>query len=218
MIGNSFNIFVIVFLLKNLLGNLGVVTPSFSVLCSYINGTSASLMMTNAPRPVQHTGSNPGTLEDSLRLVLKVCRGASYKGSDVSMAGPTATSELWPRKPLPSGWWKWKTALAYRFNHLHGAEHINALELRAVLSMIKCRATNLNLMDQRCLHLMDSQVCLGVMAKGRSSSFRLSRILQQISALQLAARLLTLGAYVTTDDNPADDPSRGRGVKRKRGR
>jgi hypothetical protein len=179
----------------------------------------AGQLFANCTRPSvnpEHSASSEDV--SMLPLVLKLCRGASYKGSDVALAGPTGTSETWPRKPIPSGWWEWKTLLAYRFKHLHGAEHINALELRAVLSMLKCRSTTLSMMNQRVLHLLDSQVCLGVLAKGRSSSLKLSRILQQIASIQLAANILILGAYVSTDDNPADEPSRALQRVRKRKR
>ena len=73
--------------------------------------------------------------------------------------------------------------------------------------------------DARFLHLLDSQVAIGVVSKGRSASLPLARVADKIAALTLAGRLRPLVAYVATDDNPADAPSRKRlwrGARRQR--
>jgi hypothetical protein len=86
--------------------------------------------------------------------------------------------------------------------------HINVQELRAVLAAIKWRTRLPSEIGLRCVHVVDSQVSLLSLAKGRSSSSRLCYVLRRINALQLAAGLQVLWAYVHTADNPADRPSR----------
>jgi len=86
--------------------------------------------------------------------------------------------------------------------------HINALELRAVLAAVKWRARTPGNLNARFLHLSDSQVCLGVLVKGRSSSGQLFAILQRLNHLVLAANFVPAYGYVVTHLNPADAPSR----------
>ena len=60
----------------------------------------------------------------------------------------------------------------------------------------------------RFAHLMDSQVCLAVVTKGRSSSRRLNRVLRKVAALLVATGSYAIVGYVSTGVNPADGPSR----------
>ena len=62
--------------------------------------------------------------------------------------------------------------------------------------------------DRRLVHLSDSQVALSVATKGRSSSNVLNRLLRRFCALQLAAGIWPVLAWVETHLNPADEPSR----------
>ena len=82
------------------------------------------------------------------------------------------------------------------------------LELRAYLSALKWRLRKLAHHRVRCFHLLDSQVCIAVIVKGRSSSFALSRVLDKVNAVTLAGDIWPALAYVQTWDNPADAPSR----------
>ena len=63
-------------------------------------------------------------------------------------------------------------------------------------------------MSSRFLHLVDSQVVLGAVTKGRSSSRHLGRVVDRLNALILAANARKLLAFVWSVWNPADDPSR----------
>jgi len=95
-------------------------------------------------------------------------------------------------------------------------EHINKLELRAVLNASRWRLRSERGLRQRYLHLVDSQVVAGVLAKGRSSSYKLKIITKKISALHLAGFVWPLWGYLHTDDNPSDVPSRWRWLKKRR--
>ena len=99
------------------------------------------------------------------------------------------------------------------------------LELRAVYLVLRWRTRSVTRIKSRFLHLTDSQVSLGVLVKGRSSSLQLNRVISRCNALILASDLLPLFAFVQSEWNPADAISRihvpgaarreGQGTKRK---
>ena len=86
--------------------------------------------------------------------------------------------------------------------------HINVLELRAVLSLIKKLAAR-GAHDCRVLVLIDSRVALGALGKGRSSSRQINRVLRQVAALALYTGIVVEVVWVPTWANPSDAPSRG---------
>ena len=67
----------------------------------------------------------------------------------------------------------------------------------------------------KCVHVVDSQVVLAVVVKGRSSSLQLNRVLKKLNCLLIASGMKLCLAYVSTDQNPADRPSRWRHEKHK---
>ena len=63
----------------------------------------------------------------------------------------------------------------------------------------------------RSLHILDSQVALGILAKGRSPSLRLGRVVNKCNAICLTASYTTLLGYSRIDEHPADRASRAHG-------
>ena len=55
---------------------------------------------------------------------------------------------------------------------------------------------------------MDSNVTLGVIAKGRTSSKRLRRVLGKINAVTLVGHFTVTVGFCRSEHNPADRPSR----------
>lgn len=88
------------------------------------------------------------------------------------------------------------------------------LEMRAVLTALRWRLSKKGWLNTRFVHLVDSQVCLHSLARGRSSSRKLRRTLLRVNSLLLASGSHAVWAYIHTDDNPADAPSR-RPVRRR---
>ena len=125
-----------------------------------------------------------------------------HRGSDVRVATQTLVSPgISPRKSLDASRWKWKVVLA---SPLSG-QHINALELRAIVATLTWRLRKSVSIGKRFTHCIDSQVCMAVCAKGGSSSrIPLCRILHTLNSLSLASSTHTLYAYIRTADNPAD--------------
>ena len=116
------------------------------------------------------------------------------------------TSQTWaPRTSIDPSRWVWTIADAYPYRQ---EEHINVLELRSILHALEWRARSKVSQDQRFLHLSDSQICLAVLTKGRSSSKKINHLLRRICALCLAMGWYPLYAWIESRLNPADEPSR----------
>lgn len=86
--------------------------------------------------------------------------------------------------------------------------HINLSELNAALDSEKRRAVSSP--DTRLLTGSDSQVVLGALVRGRSSSKSLNAKLKQALPTVLGFNIYNNLQYVPTGDNTADDPTRGR--------
>jgi hypothetical protein len=98
----------------------------------------------------------------------------------------------------------WSTIIQHRWRY---KEHINALELRAILLgliwMLTCKQ-----ISHRVLLFTDSTVCLGVLTKGRTSAKCLRLIHNTVAAVCLSSGVSLVPTYVPSDLNPADGPSR----------
>ena len=110
------------------------------------------------------------------------------------------------RHPINAKMWRWKVVSGWKWRSQ--GEHINSLELRAILACLRWRCEHLGEYNTRILHLTDSLVCLHSLTRGRTSSRRLRRTLCRINSLLLAHDVGALWGYVHTDLNPADKPSR----------
>eukprot|EP00438_Fugacium_kawagutii_P036422 Skav236207 [mRNA] locus=scaffold98:76671:78275:- [translate_table: standard] len=144
------------------------------------------------------------------QLVSAYIRRQEYRGSDVRLdVGSLYRPDAWPRATLNPGKWRWHTAHSYPF---HRQEHINILELRTIVHTLEWRLRSSHYGDCRSLHLSDSQVALAVAIKGRSSSRVLNRLLRRYAALQVAGGVHPLLAWIESELNPADAPSRRYGA------
>ena len=99
----------------------------------------------------------------------------------------------------------WTTIASRRWDR---SEHINCLELRAVLTAIRWSIFHRDAFGARLLLLSDSQVTIGALRKGRSSSFGLLVVLRAIAALLLSSGTAIDIRWVPSNVNPADAPSR----------
>ena len=88
------------------------------------------------------------------------------------------------------------------------AHHINILELAAVLNFVRYATRDLLWIEVRFFHVVDSRVTSCVLAKGRSSSKILNRILRRIGALLIICDLYLLPLWTISQWNFADEPSR----------
>ena len=131
-----------------------------------------------------------------------------YGGAVVSRPSIPHDTPMTPNNMVPTLTAQhWSTIIQHRWRF---KEHINALELRSILLgliwITSCKHT-----DHRILLFTDSQVSLGVLTKGRTSAHTLLSVHKTIAALCLAAGLVLVPAFVPTQLNPADGPSRFHG-------
>ena len=101
----------------------------------------------------------------------------------------------------------WSTIISSPWRRV---EHINSLELRAVLLALHWLLSYPSAHSSRVYLLVDSAVALYSLWKGRSSSAPLLLVLRRISALLLASGVGLLVGWLPSAVNPADEPSRRR--------
>ena len=146
----------------------------------------------------------PGKERSHLSQLL---RAATYRGTDVRLMveidGPGG-SQL-HEQPYLAMRWKWKTVIAYPWKQ---EAHINELELLAVAVFLRRRARSKSRQHTRFFHILDSMVTRGVLAKGRSSSWRLNRVARRCSAYLLAMDDYMFPLWTISRWNFADTPSR----------
>ena len=207
LLGNSWSVPVVVVLLKQLFERLGLVP--YSTVQALVDraapGGGSSLQGVLQRPPIHRETSH---IHPEGGLVRKLSGLVSIKGEDLLLQ---ATSEQLVRyhrlrSSIPSKLWKWKEVAGWAWKG--SGEHINQLELRAVLTSVKYWIVKRKLGSCKLIHLTDSLVCLHSLSRGRSSSKRLRRTLMRINTLLLAANIHPVWAYVHTLQNPADRPSR----------
>ena len=99
---------------------------------------------------------------------------------------------------------QWKTAFTAR--HANGSPIVLREALAALGMFLRCHVGVSG--PTRFLLLVDSTSLLGAFAKGRSSSGRLNLFCRALAAVQACLESRALFAWVSTDLNPADGPSR----------
>lgn len=217
LIGNSWQVGVIIWLLSQLCSPLGFCAQlkCQDIIKLLTPGQGTQLQTLLLRPPMQRVGQIREV--SSQRLVKKMLGIISMKGEDLLLQG---SSELLVkhhrlRASIPAKLWRWKTVAGWRWASTN--DHINILELRAILTTIRWWVKRKRCTSSRFLHLTDSLVCLHSLCRGRTSSRRLRRTLIRINALLLVADLHHVWGYIHTKQNPADRPSR-RPFRRKWGK
>lgn len=207
LLGNTWAVGVVACLLKQLFERLGLVRPvSIQELVNrLVPGGGPTLQMV-LQRPPIHRETPQVSPENGLARRLSGL--VSVKGEDLLLQ---ASSEHLVRHQrlrasVPSKLWKWREVSGWRWRS--SGEHINQLEMRAVLTTVKYWIVKQKLRSCKLIHLTDSLVVLHSLSRGRSSSRKLRRTIMRINSYLLAANLHPVWAYVHTSQNPADRPSR----------
>ena len=100
---------------------------------------------------------------------------------------------------------QWKTAVAHRWK---ATRHIHILEGEALILALRWWTRTQNHLGKRVPCFIDNQTLLAAITKGRSSSNGLQRICRRVAALCIAGDIRLIEGWVTSEDNPADGPSR----------
>ena len=147
-----------------------------------------------------------GRVPAEVALVLRLVEQASFRGTDVHVDTMSFfRPDRLPRASVDARQWHWKVAKGWKWRF---EDHINILEMEALFHSVRFRAKSLRLFHSRFVHLVDSQVVLGVAAKGRTSSRRLRKSLHRYNMLVLVLHTWPLLGWVLSHLNPSDAPSR----------
>eukprot|EP00438_Fugacium_kawagutii_P006828 Skav227026 [mRNA] locus=scaffold456:236256:249187:+ [translate_table: standard] len=207
LLGNSWSVPVVAWLVNQLLSQLGFCnTMSPQDIMDQCRPGSGALVQDRLQRlPMTAAKFSPG---GGHRLASKLCNLLSIKGEDILLSTPSTQLAKYHRHraSVPARLWKWRVISGWRWRS--PGEHINSLELRAILTCLRWRLEHQHHFRRRLVHLTDSLVCLHCLSRGRSSSRKLRRTMARINALLLASGSQAVWGYVSTDSNPADKPSR----------
>ena len=130
----------------------------------------------------------------------------NHTGSDVRIStGELLNPKSAVRQSIEAAWWEWLPAFQTKWKH---RDHINFLELRSILLSIRFHVSHLKHVHSRIFHVTDSYVCMSILAKGRSGSRQLNRLLRQVNAYLLGFGLFLVIAHVESSENPTDGASR----------
>eukprot|EP00435_Cladocopium_sp_Y103_P058318 s757_g20.t1 len=140
LVGNSWNVTVISWLLSQLGSVLGF-NPAFSV-GEVVKRTSPGCqtnLQTFLSRPSMKTSRRGGSVQGQLELVKKLLTLVSMKGEDILIQSASEDQVKYHRlrASIPAKLWRWKTVAGWRWTGM--PEHINNLEMRAVLTALRWR-------------------------------------------------------------------------------
>ena len=144
---------------------------------------------------------------EHLNYVLKYC---DFRGSEVSLRDGTVCEGGRQEIPYPAMAWAWKSVQAYAW---HSSQHINVLELVAFFNYLRACSIKADSHSCRFIHILDSRVVSCVLAKGRSSSVKLNRILRRVTSLLLACDMYVLPMWTVSGWNFSDHGSRAVGLE-----
>ena len=209
LVGNSWHVPVIAWLLKELCFPLGltVVETLANVVKASVPGGD-HLLQGFLRRPPLRPLKAVEPRQPEVEMAQKLASFVSIKGEDILLQAQSENTVKFHRlrASVPGRLWKWKTVCGWPWKHQ--GYHINVLEVQAVSTCLQWRICRKRQQQCRFLHLTDSLVALHALSRGRSSSRKLRSVLSKINALLLASEAHPLWGYVSTKQNPADRPSR----------
>eukprot|EP00438_Fugacium_kawagutii_P018925 Skav209942 [mRNA] locus=scaffold102:393196:398480:+ [translate_table: standard] len=215
LIGNSWNVTVVAWLISQLAAPLGLCRPHTPADCVQVTSPGSSRHLAAfLVRPPMNSRQVTNRSGNEYCLIRALMNQVSIKGEDILLSAATEDTLKFHRlrASIPSNLWRWRTVCGWQWRG--HKDHINVLEMRAVLCGLRWRIAKQGLRNAKFCHLVDSLVCLHSLSRGRTSSRKMRRTLCKINSLLLASRNHGVWTYVHTSSNPADRPSR-RGVRRK---
>ena len=154
--------------------------------------------------PKHHLNSQA---KPELRLARMYASYQTHRGNELRLEnGPMRVDEKPSWQAVRASQWRWKPVISCAWQ-IEG-DSMPALETRAVVLALKWRARSVARMSKKFLHLADSQSALGSYARHRSSAYSLNYLVERSCAIQVAACMEPIFAFVRTHQNPADKPSR----------
>ena len=143
------------------------------------------------------------TVQDLNKVLLAK---VNHTGSDIRITtGEILNPKSVPRQSVEAAWWKWEPVFKVAWSM---REHINVLELRSILLAVKYQITHLGVSHLRIFHVSDSFVAMSVVAKGRTGSLQLARILKVLNAHLLGFGLTLAIGHGESTENLTDGERR----------
>ena len=144
------------------------------------------------------------------------CRKLNLEAVSTQLPLPAEHEPYPPRDWFEDPEWVHEICSSLQFRELfrykfRNPGHINVNEARVFKSWVKSMAKTPG--SKRAVALLDSRVTIGAAAKGRSSSFAISRVLSGSLGYILGSGLYPGLIHCRSEDNRADDPSRDRPVQ-----
>lgn len=157
--------------------------------------------------PLRQCLDPQGRFTDEEFLSYLLMRNGTHKGCDirVDFGTPYSLGEM-SRHTIDPSAWTWKVLMSYKWKNKE--QHINALETIAVLDLLRKLGRDEKYHLKRCVVLVDNQVALGILTKGRTSAKALQPPLRRVSAVLLATEMQICYGWIKSSWNPADGPSR----------
>ena len=207
LIGDSFNCYSFSFVAAMMVKNW-VCVPSYDALWGRMGLAPGFCPPLTVRCPLQRQlsyGSETKTMTIAA-LHGSLLRRVNHTGSDVRISsGAILNPKNYPRQSSCTDWWNWEKVFAYKWGK---ADHINNLEVRAIIHSIEWRIRHLKECQVRIFHLTDSYVAMSVISKGRSSSRMLKPLLARLAVALLAWDLQLIVTHVESSENPTDNDSR----------
>ena len=139
-------------------------------------------------------------------LALSLMTRASVRGTDIRLdTGTPFVARGYPRVSVNLKRWHFRVLLSYKWLH---KQHINALEVSSVRSLLEWCLRTTSFCDTKFLVASDSQVAISILSKCRTSSLRIKSLCRRICSLCLVGGLAPVYIWVQSKHNPADRPSR----------
>ena len=179
-----------------------------SLVYSQVRGATAGLQdevhVNRVVNVVVHTLQSMEEGQERQHLAW-LMRQVGLKGTDIRLSVNSNELDRETVFPYPAFRWLWRTILAYKWQN---PQHINILEVTAVLTEFRRRLRDPGFMKQRFFNIVDSLVTYYAVTKGRSSSKRLNRALRRMMALNVASKSVVLSLWTLSKWNFSDAASR----------
>eukprot|EP00435_Cladocopium_sp_Y103_P041108 s1479_g11.t1 len=182
LLGNSWSVPVVACLLKQLFERLGL-APQLSIQALVDRGVPGGhpSLQSVLQRPPIHRESTANHPEDGLARRLSGL--VSIKGEDILLQSSTEQLVKYQRlrSSIPSKLWKWKEVSGWSWKS--PGDHINLLEMRAVLTSVKYWILKRKLRNCKLLHLTDSLAKIRFYAFLKQNNVVLPRERSQLDSL-----------------------------------
>ena len=172
---------------------------AFSAGKGMVVGLASPALVEAAPELCQLTGKGVRATAP----VVASCFGTLLSRHAEQLPPASGLEGLLLNDVMTAGGWRTDSSWAWR-----DRSHINVLEARSFLRALRLRAPAKD--DMRFVHGLDSNVALGALVKGRTSSRLLLPAVKQSAALQVGFGLYPGPLFCPTRLNVSDAPTRDR--------